>query len=260
MTVRLAAIGYGAMAQALETALARRGDGLRLNAVLTRSPTAEGPTRFASVADLIAARPQLVVECASHTAVRETVPPLLAAGIDVVVASIGALADPALVRKLDAAAAAGNAGLTVASGAIGGLDALRAARLAGLDTVIYEGRKPPVAWRGTPAETALDLDALTSEAVVFEGTAQVSATLYPKNANVTAAVALAGIGFERTRVKLIADPAARGNSHALTAEGAFGRFHITLANAALPGNPKTSWLAALSVEQEIRAHFSRLRL
>jgi aspartate dehydrogenase len=254
MTVRLAAIGYGAMAQALETALARRGDGLRLNAVLTRSPTAEGPTRFASVADLIAARPQLVVECASHTAVRETVPPLLAAGIDVVVASIGA------VRKLDAAAAAGNARLTVASGAIGGLDALRAARLAGLDTVIYEGRKPPVAWRGTPAETALDLDALTSEAVVFEGTAQVSATLYPKNANVTAAVALAGIGFERTRVKLIADPAARGNSHALTAEGAFGRFHITLANAALPGNPKTSWLAALSVEQEIRAHFSRLRL
>jgi aspartate dehydrogenase len=84
--------------------------------------------------------------------------------------------------------------------------------------------------------------------------------LYPKNANVTAAVALAGVGFERTQVRLIADPAATGNGHALMAEGAFGRFRITLDNAPLPDNPKTSWLAALSVEREVLAHFSRLRL
>ncbi len=249
------------MAKALERALAHNGAGIRLDAVLTRRPLESPPLRaFTAVADLIAARPALVVECASHEAVRETVPALLAAGIDVVVTSIGALADAGLVAALDAAAAAGNARLTVASGAIGGLDALRAARLAGLDRVVYEGRKPPLAWRGTPAEQAVDLGRLTAEAVIYEGTAQGSAVLYPKNANVTAAVALAGVGFERTQVRLIADPAATGNGHALWAEGAFGRFRITLDNAPLPDNPKTSWLAALSVEREVLAHFSRLRL
>ena len=260
MTVRLAAIGYGAMARALDTALARRGEGFRLDAVLTRSPPPDGPRWFGSVAELLALRPSLVVECASHTAVRDVVPEVLAAGIDVVVASAGALADAALVARLDAAAAAGASRLTVASGAIGGLDALRAARLAGLESVVYEGRKPPVAWRGTPAEQAFDLDVLASATVVFEGAARESAVLYPKNANVTAAVALAGVGFDRTQVRLIADPAAAGNSHMLTARGAFGRFRIALENAALPQNPRTSWLAALSIEQEVRTHFARLKL
>ncbi len=260
MTVRLAAIGYGAMARALETALARRGEGVRLDAVLTRSPPADGPRALRDAAELIAGRPGLVVECASHAVVRDVVPQVLAAGIDVIMASVGALADAALVARLDAAAAAGRSRLTVASGAIGGLDALRAARLAGLDAVVYEGRKPPVAWRGTPAEQAVDLDVIASATVVFEGAARTAAALYPKNANVTAAVALAGVGFDRTQVRLIADPGAAGNSHTLTASGAFGRFRIALENEALPGNPKTSWLAALSVEQEVRAHFSRLRL
>jgi aspartate dehydrogenase len=260
-TVRVAAIGYGAMARSLERALSRAPHGLRLDAVLTRSPVPDvAVPRLSSVDELIAARPSLVVECASHEAVREIVPRLLGAGIDVVVTSIGALADAALISRLEAAATAGNARLKVASGAIGGLDALRAARLAGLSSVVYEGRKPPLAWRGTPAEEVADLSALTTETVVFDGTAAGSATLYPKNANVTAAVALAGVGFERTRVRLIADPASRGNMHRLIAEGAFGRFEITLTNAPLPDNPRTSWLAALSVEQEIVSHFARLRL
>jgi aspartate dehydrogenase len=229
------------MARTLEAALARRDHGLRLDAVLTRTPPRDGPRCLPDVADLISARPSLVVECASHAAVREVVPELLAAGIDVIVVSIGAVADAALVARLDDAAAAGNA------------------RLAGLDAVVYEGRKPPLAWRGTPAEQVADLDTLATEAVLFEGTARDSAVLYPKNANVTAAVALAGVGFDRTQVRLIADPAASGNSHTLTASGAFGRFRIALENAPLPGNPKTSWLAALSVEQEVLAHFARLR-
>lgn len=259
--VRVVAIGYGAMARALERALARAPHGLRLDAVLTRTPVADACVPcFDSVDALIAARPSLVVECASHEAVRDVVPRVLAGGIDVVVTSIGALADAALASRLEAAATAGDAHLKVASGAIGGLDALRAARLAGLSSVVYEGRKPPAAWRGTPAERTVDLDALREEAVVFDGTAAGSAVLYPKNANVTAAVALAGVGFERTQVRLIADPVSRGNVHRLVAEGAFGRFEITLTNAPLPDNPRTSWLAALSVEQEIVSHFARLRL
>ncbi|WP_258933889.1 DUF108 domain-containing protein [Nesterenkonia pannonica] len=85
----------------------------------------------------------------------------------------------------------------------------------------------------------------------FRGSAAEAASEYPKNANVTAAVALAGVGFESTEVQLTADPEAEENSHTLSVEGRFGRFVITLANGPLPENPRTSWLAALSVVEAV---------
>jgi aspartate dehydrogenase len=215
---------------------------------------------FLDVAELIAWKPSLVVECASHEAVRTSVPRLLQTGIDVVVVSIGALGSKETMSLLEKAAGEGNAHLSIASGAIGGLDVLRAARLAGLDEVIYKGRKPPQAWIGSPAEERVDLGDLSELTIFFEGSAAESSALFPKNANVTAAVALAGIGFEKTRVQLVADPTASGNVHEVSARGAFGRFTITLENKALPANPRTSWLAALSVEQAVLRHFSSIKL
>lgn len=263
MTPEIAIIGYGAMARSLQTALETRG-GARLTACLVPQEFAATVpaemTCFTDVQDLIAAQPALVVECATHDAVRETVPQLLRAGIDVVIVSIGALADANTRDTLDAAALQGRARATVVSGAIGGLDVLRAGALAGLEEVTYIGRKPPRAWKGTPAETLLDLDALTEPTVFYEGTATQAAQDYPKNTNVTAAVALAGVGFDATRVRLIADPTADTNSHELQARGAFGQFRIVLENNALPENPKTSWLAALSVEQAVRRHFTHMEV
>lgn len=260
----IVSIGFGAMARSLAASLAAGPSGLRLGGFLLsagrRAETPAGMTRWTSVDDLIAARPDLVVECATHEAVRETAPALLAAGIDVVIVSIGALADPATVARLEAAARAGGGRAVAVPGAIGGLDALRAARLAGLDSVAYVGRKPPAAWRGTPAEAVLDLAALAEATVFYEGAAAEAARAYPKNANVVASVALAGVGFERTRVRLIADPAAKGNVHEIEAAGAFGRFRIALENRPLPANPRTSWLAALSVEQAVLRRFSPLEV
>lgn len=257
-------IGFGAIAQSLAATLAARPDGLRLGGAFLpegrRAAVPAGMTRWTGVEALIAAKPDLVVECATHAAVRETVPPLLAAGIDVVIVSIGALGDSATVAALETAARRGGARATAVSGAIGGLDALRAAALAGLDSVTYVGRKPPAAWTGTPAEKVVDLASLTEAAVFYEGNAGAAARDYPKNTNVTAAVALAGVGFERTRVRLIADPAAPGNSHEVEARGAFGDFSIVLNNKPLPANPRTSWLAALSVERAVLRHFSALRV
>lgn len=260
----VASLGFGAMAAALAASLARRLDGPQLGGALLRpgsaTPLPEGLHRWTDVADLIAARPQLVVECATHQAVEDSVPALLLAGIDVAIVSVGALARPGLPERIEAAARQGGARASVVSGAIGGLDVLRAARHAGLDQVTYIGRKPPAAWKGTPAEALVDLDRLTEARCFYEGTALEAARDYPKNTNVTAAVALAGLGFAQTRVRLIADPDAQGNLHELQASGAFGSFHITLLNTALPANPKTSWLAALSVEQAVIRHFSPLEI
>jgi len=214
-----------------------------------------GITLLTGAAQLLAWQPGLLIECAGHDAVREHAPGALRAGVDVMLTSVGALADDNLRVQLSDAARAGASRLITVSGAIGGLDALNAARGAGLHSVRYIGRKPPLAWSGTPADYAFDLAALTQPTVIFSGSAAESALAYPKNANVTAAVALAGVGFAQTRVQLVADPGVTQNCHELEVHGAFGEFQIRLANAPLPDNPKTSWLAALSLEAEIRGYF-----
>lgn len=257
----VAIIGFGAMARSVTAALGRRGGGIAIRSALLRPGSTTRPpsgiARYEIVDDLIAARPALVVECATHEAVATAVPALLAAGIDTVIASVGALGKPEILEAVREAAARGGARAIVATGAIGGLDALRSAACAGLSEVAYTGIKPAQAWKGTPAEARLDLDALTENTVFFEGSAREAARDYPKNANVTAAVALAGVGFDETRVRLVADVSG-GNRHVVTAKGPFGEFEIALRNAPLPDNPKTSWLAALSVEQAIRARFDPL--
>jgi aspartate dehydrogenase len=120
-----------------------------------------------------------------------------------------------------------------------------------LATVSYKGRKPPKGWIGSPAETVLDLDAITSPATHFAGTAREAALAYPKNANVAAAVALSGIGFDATTVELIADPTVTANIHEVYATGAFGTFSFTIAGAGLPDNPRSSALAAMSVVSDL---------
>jgi aspartate dehydrogenase len=137
------------------------------------------------------------------------------------------------------------------AGAIGGLDAVAAMRLSGLTSVRYRSRKPPLAWRGTPAERQVDLGKLAKRTVLYKGTAGEAALLYPQNANVAAAVALAGLGFEATAVELVADPDAGGNIHEIEAEGATGRFAIELQGKPSRTNPKTSALAALSVARTL---------
>lgn len=260
---RIAVIGYGAMGQRLVQGL-RDSGGVDVDiAVLERCSTqarhsgSEDVEVFSSMSDLLAWGPQAVVECAGHAAVKEVVIPLLAAGVDAIVASVGAFSDEAVHASALEACASSGARMTLVSGAMGGLDALRAAAAVGFDRVEYVGRKPPGAWRGTPAEAVVDLASVTEPVVIFKGSAGESARQFPKNANVTAAIALAGVGFQDTHVILIADPNQDRNIHELNAHGAFGRISIRLENTQLPANPKTSWLAALSIESAVHDWLGR---
>jgi aspartate dehydrogenase len=247
--MRVAVIGAGAIGRWLIEGLRR--DGLAPAAVIVRRAPPGDVAAVGSVGALPAGVTHLV-DCAGHSGLAAHGPAALAAGIDVVTLSLGALADAALAAELASAADAGGARLHLASGAIGGLDALRAAAAGGLTAVRYTGTKPPAGWAGSPAEAVLDLDALSGPALHFDGTARAAAQRYPRNANVAAAVALAGLGFDATRARLVADPAADGNTHLVEAEGAFGRFRFEITGAALPETPGSSALAAMSALAEIR--------
>jgi aspartate dehydrogenase len=259
---RIALIGFGAIGGQLAGRLAA-APGLSLGVLIRSRKGRDIPastTAFEAAEDLLAWRPSLIVECAGQDAVRTVVPQFLEHGVACVLASVGALADPVIQAALDAAARAGGTRIRLASGAIGGLDALAAASNGAIERVGYTGSKPPVAWRGTPAEAVCDLSSLSGPVLFFEGDARQAATRFPQNANVAATIALAGVGFEQTNVRLIADPSLKMNRHEVEAAGQFGRFRFRIDNAVSPDNPKTSWLTALSLEQAVRDHLLLKRL
>ncbi|HLE97452.1 MAG TPA: aspartate dehydrogenase [Candidatus Thermoplasmatota archaeon] len=198
------------------------------------------------------ARCDLVVECASQAAVHAYAERVLAAGKDLVVLSVGALADDALRGRLLAAARASGRRIHVPSGALAGLDGVHAAAVAGLEEVVLTTSKPPAAL-GLPAD-------LEAARVVFDGPAREAVARFPKNVNVAATLALAGLGLDRTRVRIVADPALKRNRHELLARGPSGEVRVMVDNEPFPENPRTSWLAALSAIALVRRLVSPLQI
>ena len=253
----IAIIGSGAIGEAVAGFLAGN-DTVRVGAAIVE-PGMESRAQevFGENVDVVtnldslSNDPDLAVDCAGHPALRQHGEAVLSRGINLVSVSSGALADTELYDRLAAAAKCGGSQLRVASGAIGALDALSAASVGSLQRVTYRGRKPPKGWRGSPAESKLDLDSLTEAAMHFSGSARNAALEYPKNANVAASVALAGIGFDDTVVELIADPDVTRNVHEVVAEGDFGRFEFRIEGNSLPDNPRSSAITAMSVVREI---------
>jgi len=264
--MRVALLGGGTIARLV---LEHRPAGIEISALVGRGPASRGVALAREFGipyitgreALLATRPQAVLEAASHEAVRENLIPLLEAGVSVVVLSAGALADDALRRAAEAAAARSGALFYVPSGGIGGLDALKTACLAGVDEVSIQVAKPPAAWKGITfvEKSGVDLSRLSAPHVLFEGPAREGVPHFPQNVNIAAVLALAGVGMDRTRLKVVADPGLKLNTHTIRVSGASGRITLVLENVPSPDNPKTSWLACYSALAALKSLESRVR-
>ena len=246
--MRLALIGYGAIGQSIVARLREEGEVDLLDGILVRSqPKADpGVPVWYDARELIAVEPDIVIEAAGHEALRAIGPAVVASGADLIVAAVGALADDEFAAELREAARDGGR-VIVPPGAVAGLDGLVAARTAGLDRVTYSSYKPPHAWRGTRAEQVIDLDHGEDEIVFFTGSAREAALHYPQNANVGAAVSIAGLGMDETRVRLISSKKVDDPLGVIEASGAFGSFRFECLAKASPSNPKTSAITADSL-------------
>lgn len=260
---RLAIIGSGNISRHISSSL-RATPALSSQfqlAVLARShqPAGSWPQDidvFADIEALLSWQPDLVVEAASQSAVHEYGEKCLQAGVSFLATSVGALANPDLANTLIAHAQKHHCRLIVPSGAIGGLDYLQGAARFPDAEVTYESRKPPAAWAPELQEMGIDPATLAEPLVLFSGSAAQAATRYPKNLNVAATLALAGIGMAATTVQVWVDPQSPGNQHVVHVKSAAGTFSLTIVNTPSPDNPKTSWIVAENVVATIQRYFS----
>jgi aspartate dehydrogenase len=252
--MRLGLIGCGAIGSEVMRA-ARHGGlgGVQLAAVLVRRPRGGPDPLITHDSRVFFDRGlEVVVECAGHQAVRDHGIRCLESGADLVLTSIGALVDDDLRARLEQAAAGAGRRLRVASAGIGALDILGAAAVGGLTRVQMTVRKDPSAWWGTEAEHLCDLASLEQPLVIYQGSVREGAARYPQNVNISAAVALAGLGLDRTELTIVADPTIQSHVIEIVAEGAFGSFRFCEDVLPTAENPKTGRLVAMAVIKSIR--------
>lgn len=259
--MRLGLIGLGAIGgEVLAAADHNELPGVELAAVLVRRARQAGTgTRLVTNdADAFFRESfDAVLECAGHQAVRDHGARALGGGSDLLVTSAGALTDGALLDALLAAAERGGARLVVPSAGIGALDILAGAAVGGLDEVTVTVRKDPLSWKGTAAEQTHDLARLNGPVTLYDGPVREGARRYPQNVNISAAAALAGIGLDRTRLVIVADPGISTHIVEIAARGRFGSFTFREDVIPTESNPKTGRLVAMAVIKTVRQLASR---
>lgn len=261
MTHRIGLIGFGTIATDVINSLRLQLD-VQL-AALCRRPESCTDTNvqvFTQFDEFIAWAPELVVEVASQNAVQDYAMQSLRHGIPFLVTSVGALADPAFLQQLTEAARAQQTSVLIPSGAVASLDYLQAVRYTQQVEVLYESRKPLAAWKTELQELGYNPKTMTDEVELYSGDAQTAAQRYPKNLNVAATLAVAGVGMASTQVRVVADPTIQHNQHTIRVTSPFGTLQTHLVNQPSPSNPKTSWIVAQSVVATITRHFNPIKI
>ena len=251
--MKVGLIGYGQIGRSVAASIAAgEVDGIELSTVLVRDATrtrepVDSVRTTTNPAELLDSDARVIVEVAGHPALRQFAVRVLDAGKDLMTICPGAFADTDLLTAVERAARQNGRRVLVPSGAIGGLDMISAAALGPLDSVMHTTRKHPRAFRADQLA-----DPPTDEArLLFDGSAREGVTRFPDNVNVAAAVSMAGIGLDRTRLRIFADPAACRNTHQLEVHGYFGSLRLEVENEPTEKH-NTGRVVALSVTKALR--------
>lgn len=206
-------------------------------------------SRVCSLKELID-KVDIVFEGASQEAVQDYAELILKAGKDLILMSVGGLINDSFRDKIEKIAMENRCKIYIPSGAIFGIDGLSSASIGGLDEVTLVTTKPPKSFG----------EKFEKRQVLFEGNARDAIKKYPKNINVAASVSLAGIGFDKTFVEIVADPVATRIHHKILAHGRFGRLRAEVENMQNPKNPKSSYLASLSAISTLKKIISPIQV
>jgi aspartate dehydrogenase len=247
-------VGMGVIGTHIAQAITQGIPGVALAGVTVRDPAKARGHRALGLEWLIR-ESDLVVEAATQAALRELAPSVLAAGKHLMVLSVGGLVG--VLDEWARLAEKHGCRILVPSGAVAGLDGMKGAREGGITAVTMETRKPPRGLAGAPwiADRKIDLGAITTETLIFEGSATEAVKAFPANVNVVAAVSLASIGPEKTRIKVFAVPGLLRNQHRITVDGEFGRLTVEIENVPSenPRTGKLSYLSAIAMLRELGA-------
>jgi len=266
LTSRVGVAGLGVIGARVAQRLTVGAEGLTLVAVASgdqrkaERTLAEIGARVPVVSpDALAAQCDVIVECAPTQAFSGIAEPALRAGRILVTVSAAALIEH--MEMVDLARANGGR-IIMATGALLGLDAVRAAALGEIFSVTMITRKPPRSLRGAPhlATIGVDVDALTKPQMLFDGSARDGARGFPANVNVAAALALAGVGADRTRLQIWADPGLERNTHTIKVDADSARFEMTIENVPSAEKPGTGRITALSVIAALEGLTSPLKI
>ena len=210
--------------------------------------------KFASNIEDAFEKSDLIVEAASQSAVKEFLPKALEMGKDMIVMSVGVFVDDEFREKCKILAKQNSCRIYIPSGAVVGIEGICAATIAEVEEIILMTYKPPEAFKGDKylKKKGISLDNLKKPKVIFSGHAEDAVKRFPRNINVAATLSLAGLGIEHTIVKIVVDPKATLNQHRIIAKGKFGEIECWTRNAPFPDNPKTSYLAALSLISAVK--------
>ncbi|HTY76414.1 MAG TPA: aspartate dehydrogenase [Candidatus Bathyarchaeia archaeon] len=252
--INVGIVGMGVIGAHVAAAIGAGIPGIALAGVTVRDPAKAHGHRALGLEWLIR-ESDLVVEAATQAALKEFGPAVLAAGKHLMVLSVGGLVG--VLDDWSQLAEKHGCRILVPSGAVAGLDGMKGAREAGITSVVMETRKPPRGLAGAPwiLEQKIDLDAITKETLIFEGPATEAVKAFPANVNVVAAVSLASVGPEKTRIRIYAVPGQERNQHRVTVEGEFGRLSIEIENVPSenPRTGKLSYLSAIAMLRELGA-------
>lgn len=210
--------------------------------------------------DSLISNSQLVIECASAAGAWDIIRRTISRNRDVLVMSVAGLAEH--LKDAKKIASRKRARIYIPSGAVCGIDALKAAKEDKLRRVTLITRKSPDSFKGVKfiENKRIKLNAINKDRVLFYGSARNAIKLFPQNINVSAVLGIAGLGVDKTLVKIVASKRIKDNIHELLIESASGRVICITQNKKHPKNPKTSYLAVLSAMALIRQIVSPIRV